>query len=110
MFTDQMPLEDYLLPGEEIHFRSGGAIRYGGKKYTAVVTDRRLLLYAKRGSLTYRDDVVMFKIDDLDSVHYKEEGVLPRLGVIEVQGKTQIQLKGMASQTKAIYQQLMLFL
>jgi hypothetical protein len=105
-----MVLEDFLAPEEEVHFRSGANLRYGGKRYQVILTNKRLLLYARRGALIQSDDVVSFKVDDLAGVRYKEVGMLPRLGVIEVRGKTNIQLEGIASQTKALYQQLLQFL
>lgn len=105
-----MVLQDYLAPEEEVHFQSGGSLRYGGKKYQVILTNKRLVLYARRGSLVQSDDVVSFKIDDLRGVRYKEIGLLPRIGVIELEGKTLIRLEGIQSATKTLYQQLMQFL
>ena len=104
-----MPLEDYLIPGEEVHYHSRRSLRYGGKRYEIVVTDKRLILYASRGMLLQNDDVVSFNINELHGVRYKEKGLLPRIGIVEVQGKTLIQLDGGTTETKTLYQQLLHF-
>ena len=105
-----MPLQEYLLPGEEVHYHSGKSLKYGTNRYKIVITNKRLVMHAIRGTFIRNDDVVSFKMDDLQGVNYKEQGMLPRMGVIEVQGKTTIRLEGLASETKAVYQQLMQFL
>ena len=104
-----MPLEDYLVPGEEVRYHSSRSLKYGGKRYEIVVTDKRLVLYASRGVLLQNDDVVSFKINELQGVRYREQGLLPRIGIVEVQGKTLIQLDGGTSETKTLYQQLLHF-
>jgi hypothetical protein len=106
-----MPLEDYLIPGEEVKFRSGRkTLRYGGKHYEIVITDRRLVLYARRGLVFQNDDVVTEKLVDLQGIKYRETGVVVQTAMVEVRGKTLIQLTGKPAATKALYQQLMQFL
>ena len=105
-----MPLQEYLLPGEEVHYHSNKSLVYGTSRYRIVVTNKRLLMHAIRGFLFKNDDVVSFSMDDLHGVRYKEQGLLPRMGVIEVDGKTTVRLEGIASEAKIVYQQLMQFL
>jgi len=105
-----MPLEDYLLPGEEIRFHSNQSIKYGGKMYELLVTNKRLLLYAKRGLVFKSDDLVSIKLDELQGVKYKERGVIGKTGILEVHGKTVLQLEGTPSAIKALYQQIMQFI
>ncbi|MGD0331077.1 MAG: hypothetical protein ABSB40_11670 [Nitrososphaeria archaeon] len=106
-----MPLSDYLIPGEEIRFQSGSAISFGGKNYRILITSKRLLLYAERGfSFLKRDDVVSFKMDELQGIKYREEGIINKKGILEIHGKTLVQLSGRAAETKALYQQLLQFL
>ncbi len=69
-----MPLEDYLEPGEEVLFKA--PVRYGKEHYTAYLTDRSIILYARRGALFKKDDVVRIKLKDVDEVQFKEEGIL----------------------------------
>ncbi len=105
-----MPLEDYLLPGEEVRFQSKTTITYGGKRYSVIVTDRRLILYARRGAIFKRDDVVTAKLTDVQGIKYKEKGLIAKKGIIEVLGKTKLQLEGPAKEMKALYQQLLQFI
>jgi len=105
-----MPLEDYLLPGEEIRFHSSRRIRYGGKEYELLVTNKRLLLYARRGLLFKSDDVISIKIEELQGVKYRERGVIGRTGIIEVHGKTIFQLEGKPAEMKTLYQQILQFI
>ena len=105
-----MPLQEYLLPGEEVHYHSNKWLKYGSSKYNVVVTNKRVLMYAMRGMFFRSDDVISFKMDDLQGVKYREEGYLPRVGIIEIQGRTTIRIEGLASEAKTVYQQLLQFL
>jgi len=98
------------MPGEETKFHSTGGVRYGVKNYHVILTDRRLLLYAQRGLLVKNDDVISQKLDDLQGVKYSEEGIIDRKGIIRIEGKTRMDLKGSAREMKALYQQMMQFL
>ncbi|MFA4645975.1 PH domain-containing protein [Pyrococcus kukulkanii] len=105
-----MALEDYLLPGEEIKFQSKTQVTYGDKLYTLVVTNKRIILYARRGLVFKSDDVVTFKLDELQGIKYRETGIISKKGVIEIQGKTKATLEGPAKEMKTLYQQLLQFL
>ena len=105
-----MPLEDYLTPGEQVKFQSSTNVGYGGKAYTVVLTDKRILLYAKRGMVFKSDDVVTQRLDELQGVKYKEQGMIGKKGIIQVQGKTSMDLVGSAAEIKTLYQQMMAFL
>jgi hypothetical protein len=106
-----MPLQDYLMPSEQIKYQSDVTVHYGNKQYSIVVTDKRLLLYAKRGLIFKNDDVISQKFDELLGVKYKESGIISKRGIIEVQGaKTKMELWGSALEIKALYQQIMQFM
>lgn len=106
-----MPLEDYLMPGEEVRFHSGRAVRYGAKRYRVILSDRRILLYAQRGMLFKNDDVITQRLSDLQGVKYSEQGLVARRGIIRVQGiRTEMDLSGPAAEIKALYQQIMQFM
>jgi len=106
-----LPLNDYLMPGEEVRFHSKRNVRYGAKSWSVVLSDRRILLYAQRGTLFKSDDVVTHRLDDLQGVKYAEHGIFDRRGEIRVQSfKTEIDLSGPAEEMKALYQQIMQFL
>ena len=105
-----MPLEDYLSPGEQVRFRSSTGIRYGKSRYHVVITDRRILLYARRGLMSKNDDVVTQKTEDLQGVKYSERGLIEKKGTIHIEGKTKMDLWGPAAEVKTIYQQMMAFM
>ena len=56
------------------------------------------------------DDVVSVRMEELQGAKYKESGMISRTGLLEIQGKTLIQLTGDPTEVKALYQQLMGFL
>ncbi len=56
------------------------------------------------------DDVVTQKLDELQGVKYREQGIIGRRGIVDVQTKTSMQLFGSAAEMKALYQQTMAFL
>jgi hypothetical protein len=105
-----VPLEDYLMPGEEVKFHSTGGVKYGEKSYHVILTDRRILLYAQRGMMFKSDDVVTQKLDELQGVKYSEEGIISRRGTIHIEGRTKMDLRGAATEIKILYQQMMQFL
>jgi hypothetical protein len=105
-----MALEDYLIPGEEIRYQSGeNSVEYGGKPYKLVLTDKRILLHSARGLIVKKDDVVSQKLDELQGIKYRERGLISKEGIIEIQGRTLIQLSGNAAAMKTLYQQIMQF-
>ena len=106
-----MTLRDYLMPGEEIRFQSTRAVRYGNKPYHVILSDRRILLFARRGALFKNDDVVSQKLDELQGVKYTEQGIVAKKGVIHVQSfKAEMNLSGPAGEIKTLYQQMMQFM
>ncbi len=106
-----MTLRDYLMPGEEVRFHSSRRVRYGNKSYQVILSDRRVLLYAERGTLFKNDDVVSQKLDDLQGVRYSEQGIIAKRGTIHVQTfKTEMALSGPAEEIKTLYQQMMQFM
>ena len=99
------------MPGEEVKFSSRRNVRYGNKAYQVILSDRRILLYAQRGTLFKNDDVIVQRLDDLQGVRYSEQGVIARRGVIRVQGfKSEMDLSGPAEEIKTLYQQMMRFM
>jgi hypothetical protein len=105
-----MAIEDYLTPGEEIRFSSSTKMRYGEKQYQVFITNKRLIMYARRGKIIKSDDVVSIQLAELHGVKYKEVGLITRQGILEFQGKTLVQLAGPTKDAKALYQQVMQFL
>ncbi len=77
-----LPLDDYLEPKEEILFKV--PVRYGKDRYTAYLTDRSIILYARRGTIIKNDDVVRIKLQEVDEVQFKEEGILRKMGTLVI--------------------------
>src|SRR5579875_650595 len=89
-----MAIEDYLTPGEEVRFSSSTKMRYGEKQYQVFITNKRLIMYARRGKIIKSDDLVSIQLAELHGVKYKEVGLITRQGILEFQGKTLVQLAG----------------
>ena len=104
-----MAFEDYLIPGEETKFRSTTQVSYGKKNYQVIVTNKRIILIAQRVMVVKKDDLVMQKLDELHGVKFKESGLLKKMGTIDIEGKTKMQLSGPTAEVKALYQQIMQF-
>lgn len=98
------------MPGETIKFQSNGNVSYAGKVYQVLLTDRRILLYARRGMIVKNDDVVTQKLDELQDIKYSEQGLIGKKGIIHIEGKTRMDLFGPALEIKALYQQMMQFM
>jgi len=96
------------MPGEEIRFRSAHPVRFGAKSYHVLLSDRRILLFARRGALFKSDDIVSQKLDELQGVKYSEQGIISKRGTIRVQGnRSEMDLTGPALEIKTLYQQMM---
>ena len=98
-------LERLLLPDETIRFHASRRLKYGKSAYDAYVTNKRLVLYAKRG-LFGRDDFVAFNLRDVSSSKYHEEGLLPKRGFLTVAiGNTSAAIWGPPVDVKQLHMQ-----
>jgi hypothetical protein len=98
-----LPLQDYLLPLENVKFQSKIIVQYANKKYKVVITDKRLILYAQRGYLIKSDDLVSERLDRLHGVEYSEKGLVFRTAVISIQGTTKLEIHGPISELKPLF-------
>ncbi len=105
-----MPLEDYLLPNENIQYQSDFNILFGGKTYSVILTSVRLVLYARRGLLIKSDDVISEAIGDIQGIRYRETGMLVKKAEIQISGKSKLFLGGNRDSLKTLYQRLLPFL
>lgn len=99
-----MPLQDYLLPLENIKFYSKTSVLYGGKRYNVLVTDKRLILFAQRGYILRSDDIVSERLDRLQGLEYSEKGLLIKRGKVCVQGVSKMEIRGSPSEMKPLFQ------
>ena len=105
-----MPLEDYLLSGEKVYVQTPPYVGYRGEYYEAVITNKRLILYARRGFVFKSDDVISVKLDEIADLRYREDGIILKTAIIEIWGKRRIRLEGPVSTMKALYRLLQLFI
>ncbi len=98
------------MPNENIKYQSDFNVQYGDKFYTVILTDIRLILFARRGLIFKGDDVVTEAIRDVQGIKYKETGMLVKSAHLIVQSKTIIDLTGNQSAIKSLYQRLLPFL
>jgi len=102
-----MVLDDFLLPAENIRYSSNNEIaEYGDKKYRILVTDKRLILYARRGTLVRTDDIVSERLDSLLGLKYFEKGTLFRSAIISIQGSVKLEIRGSPSNMRPLYHSL----
>jgi|SRR5688572_16001762 hypothetical protein len=102
-----MVLNDFLLPAENVRFSSSEAIaEYGDKKYRVLVTDKRLILYARRGLLIRSDDIISERLDMLHELKYLEKGLVFRSAAISIQGSVKLEIRGSQSNLKPLYHSL----
>ncbi len=103
-------LEDYLLPNEEIKW-AGPQLFYGNELFNIYITNRRLLLYQKRGfSFLKKENVISEKIRDIQNITLRQEGFISKQGILTIDmPNRRIQLKGSIASIKATYQTLMMY-
>jgi hypothetical protein len=102
-----MVLDDFLLPAEDVRFSSKDEIaEYGDKKYKVLITDKRLILYARRGLLVRSDDIVSERLDSLHELKYLERGLIFRSAAISIQASVKLEIRGSSSALKPLYHSL----
>ena len=102
-----MVLDDFLLPAENVRFSSKDElVEYGDKKYKVLVTDKRLILHARRGLLVRSDDIVSERLDSLHELKYLERGLVFRSAAISIQGSAKFEIRGSSSTLKPLYHSL----
>jgi hypothetical protein len=98
-----MPLQDFLLPLENVKFQSKTLVDYANKKYKVVFTDKRFILYAQRGHFVKSDDLVSERLDRLNGLEYSEKGLIFRSAKISIRGTTQLDIHGPISELKPLF-------
>jgi hypothetical protein len=98
-----MPLRDFLIPLENVKFQSKSLISYADKKYKVILTDKRFILYARRGHFIKSDDIVSERLDRLNGLRYSERGVMFREAKISIQGTTKMDIHGPISELKPLF-------
>jgi hypothetical protein len=100
-------LSDFLSPGETIVFQSR-KIESLNDKFFFYITNKRILLHRRRGVLLKKDRIIAERIEDIRTMHYSEEGVFRKKGVlcIETFSKKMDPIVGRVQDMKAIWQEM----
>jgi hypothetical protein len=72
------------MPKEHIKYQSESNVKHDGKEYLVILTNNRLILYAVRGLIVKKDNVITELLTDIRGITYKETGVLSKTGHILV--------------------------
>ena len=67
-----MALENLLLPGETVKYRSPGKVRLGDQKYHLITTEKRLILYRRLGAFFKTEEFRADGIPEVLAISYKE--------------------------------------
>ncbi len=102
-----MALQEWLLPEEEVKYTAPGIITYMGSPYRFYITNERVLLHANRGMFFPKEDIITERLVAITSMSYKEQGFLPKIGVLQVETKDKSMKFGRKPEIiKAIWQTL----
>lgn len=99
-----MALADFLLPSENIEFMSDDDVALGEKRYKVIVTDRRFMLYSRRGLFFRSDDMVSKRLESISELQYREKGFLFGTATISILSDTRLDLAGPPSRMKPLFQ------
>jgi len=99
-----LPLRDFLVPEEQIKIICKRDVEYANKKYCLFITNKRILLYKKRGILNKTEDVICEKLERLEGLEYKEKKGLFNLARISIKGGLKINIMGPSSEVKNVFQ------
>lgn len=105
-----MSLDPFLMPGENVRFRSKTNVLKGDRKYQVIITDMRLILFARRGLVFKSNDLVTERIDLIQGINYEEKGVIQKKGRVVIRGETNMAFEGDISEIKELYHILLPFL
>jgi len=100
-------LEDFLFPNEIVIYQSEKKIRYLGYKFYFYITNRRILVYRRRGKVFKKDRVIAEKLEDIKSLSYNEKGLMRKKARLSVQTENKrMFFEGKIPDVKDIWQEL----
>jgi hypothetical protein len=101
-----MPLEDFLMPGESVRYKSTEPVIHENSRYFVYVTDKRLLLHNRVG-LFKKDIVVSERLPDIQTMTFQETGILSKSGILTIVTPTKrMKFTGKSSNIKMLYSEL----
>ncbi|UVS69878.1 hypothetical protein [Nitrososphaera viennensis] len=91
------------MPSENIRLASDDEVEYGDKKYRIVITDKRFILYARRGTVFKSDDVVSERLQAIHGFKYSEKGTLFRTATISIITNAKMEIRGSPDRMKPLF-------
>lgn len=89
-----MPLEEFLLPNENVEFSTPTEILYGGEKFQCFLTNQRVMFFARRGIVFKRDHVISIALAEIIEMEYQERGLFKKGYIFIKSEKTNFSLQG----------------
>jgi hypothetical protein len=106
-----MPLADFLVPGENIRYKSPVSVEYQGDLYDFYITDKRLIWYKQKGLIFKRDNIVTEVIEAIKGIKFSEKGIIRKKGFIKIQtGERTLEFSGPLSTIRQIYTEMQVFM
>lgn len=102
----EMALFDFILEDEVIKCDKKIQVEYESKRYSVIITDKRIILFATRGFLFKTDDIISEKLERFHSIQYCEHGIINKYASIVIDGSIKLSFKGKVSDLKDVYQKL----
>jgi hypothetical protein len=100
-------LAQFLMPGEDVRYRSAGVVRRGRTAHTLYLTGGRLLLHSEGGRLGPKESAIAENLADLDSLEYAEGGLLTGRGSLKINFRHDtVSLSGEPEVLKDVWRQL----
>jgi len=100
-------LKDFLLPNEAIKYKSPGKIRYLGDKFHFYITNQRILVYRRKGTVFKKDRAIAERLEAIKSLNYNERGLVRKRGYLSVETESKrMFFEGKIADVKGIWQEL----
>ena len=105
-----MPIENYLITGENILHWSDFQVIHQDGKYKVYITNFRLLLYCESGIVFKKEEIITEAFRQITSLQFSEQGTINKRGIFRFTsniGEVQLEgpVNGMRSLFKAIQKQ-----
>lgn len=99
-----MPIENYLLPEEEILFWSDFQVTYNEVRYKVYITNLRLLLYSESGLLFKKEDVITENWRQITGLQFTEQGTINKKGLFKFNSnKGEVILEGPVNGMRGLF-------
>ena len=99
-----MPIENYLLPEEEILFWSDFLVIYKEARYKVYITDLRLIMYSETGLVFKKEDVITENFRQITGLQFTEQGTINKKGIFKFNSNTgEVVLEGPVNGMRGLF-------